>query len=421
MEKIYVDQEQQQRKQKRNKKFNSLNVSLGLSFAVAFVAIASILFVSLSGTSYAADDDSLPGTLYTKSVELSDTLTASGTQNVFVYHASTTSSSADDYLIYCLESGIDYSANTTLNKDDEIDDYGLIYLTSKLDQITIDASSLGISSEDATKLKYWITQTAIWSYLGKANPGDSTNSEGFVNGSYYTAAQGIKQIGVRPSSLIPSTPASTPFFETYGVPAMINKALEYHSKGLDPLVLKINKAGGNFSLVDGDKYFRSPKLTISYTAAEDGLSSIKDDYSLSLDGAPEGSYVEGINISTKKVVKLSADDLKNLKLSEYKEFYVVVPKDKVTEATKQFTVNTYGKFEVLTGYYYRGENAQTVTTLKKIITSRNDYTTLKVTYAPGVPDTAVSVSQSIYLIGLIVLLSGLGILYVNVKKQQKQN
>lgn len=433
MEKIYVDQEQQQRKQKRNKKFNSLNVSLGLSFAVAFVAIVSILFVSLSGTSYAADPEAtLPESLYTKTVsELSDQLIATGVQTVDVYHASSSATATDDYLVYCLESGVDYEANTSLNRDEEIEDYGLIYLTSKLNAITVNTSDFGgISEDDAAKIKYWVSQVAIWSYLGKAYPNEKTatgkliNSTGFIDGSMYTAAQSVKQLTFRPSGSIPTNASDTPFFTKYGVTDMITKALNYHNKGINPLVLKINKASGNFTLYENDKYFRSPKLTISYTPAEEGLASVQDNYELSLDGAPEGSYIEGINIATKKAVKLSETDLSKLKLSEYKEFYVVVPKDKVTEKTKSFTVNTYGNFDVLTGYYYRpgqGVEAQTITTLKKIIVSRNDYTTLKITYAPDVPNTAVSVSQSIYLIGLIVLLSGLGILYVNVKKQQKQN
>ena len=432
MEKIYVDQEQQQRKQKRNRKFNSLNISLGLSFAVAFVAIASILFVSLSGTSYAVDDqETLPKDLTTMDHLGTDILTAvptTGTHGVTVYHAK--DASDNQYLVYCLESNIHYVANADLSWSKDIEDYGLIYLTSKLNNITVSTSDFGgISATDAEKIKYWITQTAIWSYLGKAQANPTIDAPEFINGSAYEAAKNVKSLNYQNDGATPggsiATSNTEPFFTKYNVVAIIDKALDYHKKGIDPLVLKINKAGGNFSLAEGDKYLRSPKLTVSYTPAEDGLSSVKDNYSLSLVGAPEGSYIEGINKATKKAVKLSADDLKNLKLSEYTEFYVVVPKDKITEANKKFVVNTDGNFEVLTGYYYSGEKngtaAQTITTLKKITVSRNDTTQLQVTYAPDVPNTAVSVSQSIYLIGLIVLLSGLGILYVNVKKQQKQN
>ncbi len=60
MEKIYVEEN-------KKKKMNTrLGISVGLSFAVAFAAIVSILFVSMSGTTYSLDDvTTLPATIKT--------------------------------------------------------------------------------------------------------------------------------------------------------------------------------------------------------------------------------------------------------------------------------------------------------------------------------------------------------------------
>jgi len=132
MEKIYIDQEQNNRRQKRNKKFNSLRLSFGLSFVVAFVAIASILFVSLSGVSYAVDDvETLPVNITTLASESEDVMD-DGANGVTIYRA-TAEGSSESFLVYCMESAEDYYDGVTLTRTKEISDNGLIYLLAKLD------------------------------------------------------------------------------------------------------------------------------------------------------------------------------------------------------------------------------------------------------------------------------------------------
>ena len=41
-------------------------------------------------------------------------------------------------------------------------------------------------------------------------------------------------------------------------------------------------------------------------------------------------------------------------------------------------------------------------------------------YSPEVPDTGVTAAQTIYFIGLIILLSGVGIIYANVKPAENK-
>ena len=53
-------------------------------------------------------------------------------------------------------------------------------------------------------------------------------------------------------------------------------------------------------------------------------------------------------------------------------------------------------------------------TIPKEVSKGLDFTIVKV------PDTATDISGTIYVVGLIVLLSGLGILYINVRKQKTQ-
>ena len=58
MEKIYMENNQNQ---KQKKTFNMLNVTVGLSFAIAFIAVASILLVVAFKPSYSYEKlDTLP-------------------------------------------------------------------------------------------------------------------------------------------------------------------------------------------------------------------------------------------------------------------------------------------------------------------------------------------------------------------------
>ena len=82
------------------------------------------------------------------------------------------------------------------------------------------------------------------------------------------------------------------------------------------------------------------------------------------------------------------------------------------------TLGATGIFKKYGGYYYASadKTAQRVTTIGIDSEIKSSGTDLALTITE---DTALDVSQSIYFIGLIVLLSGLGILYANVKKQKE--
>ena len=84
------------------------------------------------------------------------------------------------------------------------------------------------------------------------------------------------------------------------------------------------------------------------------------------------------------------------------------------------TLVAEGFFKQYSGYYYVSKTqsieAQRVTTIALVSQRQDGNAELALTVTE---DTALDISQSIYFIGLIVLLSGLGILYANVKKQKE--
>ena len=71
MEKIYMENNQNQKQTRQTKKtFNMLNVTVGLSFAIAFIAIASILLVVAFKPSYSYESlETLPESVKAQTVD----------------------------------------------------------------------------------------------------------------------------------------------------------------------------------------------------------------------------------------------------------------------------------------------------------------------------------------------------------------
>ena len=110
---------------------------------------------------------------------------------------------------------------------------------------------------------------------------------------------------------------------------------------------------------------------------------------------------------------------KSLSYSKYNKLRVYVPSNAET-GTYNFSLAVTGTIQQYTGYYYTpsagNDSLQQLTTVDVVNKSSSGEAQFSVQI---VPDTATNLSKTIYIIGLIVLISGLGILYVNVKKQKK--
>ena len=101
-------------------------------------------------------------------------------------------------------------------------------------------------------------------------------------------------------------------------------------------------------------------------------------------------------------------------LTADKEFWVRIPADKVGTATVSVTVEATGHFNTLTGHFYEAStgNYQRVVTVTGTTLDVSDGGTFEII---PTPDTGMNVAQTIYFIGLIVLLCGVGIVYANAK------
>ena len=70
--------------------------------------------------------------------------------------------------------------------------------------------------------------------------------------------------------------------------------------------------------------------------------------------------------------------------------------------------------------YYVAEDAQTIASVASIANNVNKGAEISLNYTPRVPDTGMSTAQTVYFVGLIILLSGVGIIYANVKPEESK-
>ncbi len=418
MEKIYIEENQ------KKKKNNHLSVSVGLSFGVAFIAIVSILFVSMSGTTY-----SLPtvDTLPTKITTLAPThvikpTAPAASMGIENFSVEPYSAQGISHPVYCVESAMGYTP-AELSRDGEITDEGFIYLLTKIENLdvgTVTPSGSVTADQAKSFVKSWLGQTAIWMYLGSTG---AANSKSVFDGddeppvpniyidSNINALTNINALQVNDADLntLGNITSSTSFYKQTGLDAILTKAIQNHNKS-DVLNATITKSSDKFVLTSNN-YLKSDKVTVKIGTS--GLiSDIDDNYSIVLNNVPTGTKVYGINANGKEE---EIKDLTKVSYSKYQQFYLYVPADKVT-GTVNFTASIKAAFEVYTGYFYKAAGAQRVTTVDKVAKMKNPGVPFTITRTP---DTASNASSIMYIVGMIVLLSGLGILYVNIKNQKQ--
>jgi hypothetical protein len=95
------------------------------------------------------------------------------------------------------------------------------------------------------------------------------------------------------------------------------------------------------------------------------------------------------------------------------KFFVRVPVEKVTDANKSLEISVSGKFKTYGANKYVSNEYQKVANVKLLNKNINSPLTIQLDYTPDVPDTGMGVAQTIYFMGLILLLSGVGIVYAN--------
>lgn len=418
MEKIYMEDKENDKKYRHaiSGSFGSKTVFVSLAVAIIVVMVAVVW--GFSGSSYAIPDISysLPDTFKTQDV--SKQYESDTGFSVFPYYTD------GGIQVFCLEHMIDFVGLTDFTKGDAITDYGLLYLMANI----YPNKNFDTFLHDG--LQTWISQTAIWVYLYRvedlANDGVVNNNvEEYIDGEknpHYISPEDLVRIqtargvvDVDDTDLTYYTRNSaTGGVSVGGVTAqdpllyeviddLVNRAL--NNRNVPNKNLSIN-FDNEVAVTQDNKYYQTSLVSVVGSPSDNF-----NGFELKLDSAPDGTFV--VDANGQKI-----DDWTNLTATD--KFYFRVPIDKVTESNKAIKFTVTGSFKTYEGNYYVAPGAQTITSVGTVNNNINKGAEIPLNYTPSVPDTGMSTAQTVYFIGLIILLSGVGIIYANVKPEESK-
>lgn len=402
MEKIYMENNQNKKNQSTFQQVFKSQLSKKLSVFMVLVSFFSFLLIGVTNVSYAAVTE-IP-----EDTGLGDSFTTApaGTQinsntgfPVFMY------STSNGIPIFCLERDINYRGGITMSKKEQITDQGLLYVMAHTFPHVKFKDSKGTEFPD--EVQTWITQATIWQYLyetGAAN--NATGSGNVANIENIKTAVSLswddEVVGCRVDGCGAGATSQTTFYDTYIAPIVANaRQSNVTANG----TIDISLANQEMSITEDEKYYQTSLVTITNS---DPGNFVSDSLKVEIQSAPDGTIL----------IDENGQEIENY--DNVTKFYVRIPVESVTEENKSVLLHAEGTFRGYDGYYYKADGAQTVSTVFTTDVKAFDDLDIPINYTPEVPDTSMSIAQSVYFIGLVVLLCGVGIIYANAKPRQKQ-
>ena len=423
--------EQQQSSKKKLSKMAKFSVVL--SYMIAVFAILSLIAAGFSQISYAAPTDLDEDLTFYHAVKNGDLITVVGYTNdnesfeVPYYQANdSTFGSASAIRIFCLEHKADIPLNTenkVYSKSESVNDGGLLYILNKsrilggsgiVTQQHIDRVS-GLEThegEDAALIgnfmETYVTQVAIWVYM---NENYGSSSERFTladsaSSGGKTSEQNLNIIKNQSTLDVPGM-ADYNTIETGNLYDIYIKKLVDEAKDYSAATISLSRADKSISKVGDDGFYQTSAINVSGTPSEKFKS-----FDVTVEGI-DGAFVVDSKGNTKTHFDISQENANR----DEPVFYIRVPADKVTDATTlKGNVSVSGSFADIGAQVYGSGDYQRVV---RIGGPAEAYAKLPIDFAT-VPPTGMSKAQTIYFIGLIVLLCGVGIVYANAKPAQSE-
>lgn len=392
MEKIYMEENKSQKQKQQQDQKRLFNISIVLSFVVAAFAIVSLLTVAFDKPSYAAPDtETVPDdiTFYVRQASgQADAVQGSDDNGNFTFSAPLYYRDSSYTLpLFCVEHNAEVDNGIAYSKNSAIEDYGLLYILNN------SFAKSGVNITDGNKyMEAWATQVAIWLYLDRT----SDDSKHDITPADLTAIQNTTTVALK-SDIAGTTESYDDELYTK-IDALVEAARAASSNRM----LDVTKAAGSTTTTSDNTYFQSPLITVTGTPA----SAFKS-YDITLSG------VEGA-----KAVTENGEDLALTNVAPGTKFYVRVPVNKVTEV-KTINVEVKGTFEMLEGNYYTANSGEYQKVVTVTGTTKQVSNGVSFEVAPS-PNTGVNKAQTIYFIGLVVLLCGIGIVYANAKPSESK-
>ena len=386
MEKIYMEESKKQRK-------SVMNASVALSFVVSIFAVFSLAMFGIvmnqgTGISYAAPNPDVDTSFTLDFGNSFDVVSTTGKIYGFQeYYYKDIHNVANQ--VFCIERNNDveegpYSLIETARSTeaDVSKDYGLMYLLN-----VGQTESLRKEIHSNYRLSSYVVQSAIWKYLaGQYSAVDAFKLH--QSGDYDDAAV---LNGTIQSFRINGTEYTGDVSQLH---AQVNTLVAEARKAGAPKVF-VTRADDEISKTEDGKYYQSSLITVSTTPTT--ISG----YTITLSGIDGAIAVDEDGNEITGVV------------APGKKFYVRIPAEKATEEVQKVQVNVTANFDAAEVVYYKrtdDDTAQRLATLKPGTESGG----VEVEFVTT-GNTGMNTAQTIYFIGLIVLLCGVGIVYANVK------
>ena len=416
MEKIYEEQIGGGKKPR-----GQINFSIVLSFAVAAFAIVSLIAVGFNQISFAAptsiNDSNLTFYLPQQGDRTLSVAARTDGGDYFIvpfYQANVDEMSIDAaYPLFCLEHHVGINASDggqAYERAEAIEDTGLVYILNLSSTMNVSGNGIvpriGYTDEEYKFVERYATQIAIWVYLHETkyiDGGDGRYSlaNETADASEYGAnlqiienATYIVRNDILDNSEIALVGANgASFYDSYILP-VVNVA-----KGHPVLKTLTINGDSTISKVGDDNYYQTEALSVSCDPND------MTQFQVSVSGI-EGAFVVDGDYNT-------VED--GIFTNPSSTFHVRIPVQSVSETARTIRIDVSAialNYPLLAKYVATTGDYQAVVV---IVGDGVDLYASKEIPVVGSPDTGMNKAQTIYFIGLIVLLCGVGIIYANAK------
>ena len=319
-------------------------------------------------------------------------------------------SNDSNYLLYCSDRNNPNIDNAvTLTKGNQMD-YKIAYVLTHgynkqylmedgFNEVLEQGSSSGTETAQARgkdMVNLWITQAAIWNLQNSISSTELNNDPiryTLSDIGYYRLTSGSGNL------------SSAKLWQY--VEALVDGA----NNSKDPSTATLSVTGDT-NWTKSDNISKSGLITV---ASSNDLAKLAT-YSISLENAPEGTKIyteDGTDITDN-----SSDIAAN------KKIYITIDNSKI-DKTKEynFKINATGNIIYDAAYQYVDNSNQCngVACQPSVLVGPTTKNIAGALDFKIVPDTASSLSKTIYYIGFIILLSGVGIIYANIRPKKQES
>lgn len=453
MEKIYMEDssnsQSSQSSQSQKDYKRQFKISVILSFVVAFFAIYSLIACGVSQVSYAAPTDGDGSGTQESEIKFYDSdssvIVNPGTGNAFNVPVYYTYRGESKTSIFCVEPQADiptiYSGDTADNSyvidyyltDNNAVNYGLLTMLDKFynaDGSDVDLftsmselssyDTTGLTNDEKSILNSFIKQASVWLYmtekLGGPNDTDESDLSRLTTNEYnaLTNSNGNIKINLNASSSH-SLPNNTALFTA------IRKLVDQAKNASSYFNVKLEVSSELSKRDDGD-------YQIGYNIVNTPNSIEVNSYDITV---ADSSNATALSSSNYKIVDAEGNVIENNKIictagsSCLNQFYVVISKEYISEKDKtyDFNVGINANISTFKGAVYRNVLDTESVHRQKIVTvtgTSRDISSGATFQIVTSEDTGMTTAQTIYFIGLVVLLCGIGIVYANAKPAESK-